>query len=238
MKLTQIKNWSFSSLGWYEKCPYMVYLKRIERVPEAEQPEDSPLVRGNIIHDEAEQFVDGRLPELPQSLRKFKREFESLRELYVDGEVLLEEDWAFDTNWEPCAIDWDILWHISKCDAVIQHDETTFTIIDYKTGKSWGNEVKHAQQGSLYAVALMCRYPQAESITVEFWYLDEGKTKKRHYTREKLIPTMASFTKRGLTMTSATEFPPKPNTMNCKWCPYGVFKGNGRCQYAVDPNLS
>jgi len=233
-----IPTWSFSSLSKYEQCPYQAYLKRIKRVETNEQPNDSPLVRGNRIHDEAEQYVDGRLPDMPKSIKKFTSQFKGLRELYVDGQVTLEQGWGFDSNWEPCTYDdWGTVWHQSKLDALIQHDETTFTIVDYKTGKSWGNEVKHTMQGVLYAVALMCLYPQAESITVEFWYLDEGKTKRRTYNRSQLLPQMASFNRRGVAMTSATEFPPKANKMNCLYCDYGVNKGNGKCQYAVDPNL-
>ena len=233
-----IPTWSFSSLTSYEQCPYRSFLKRIKRLPVNEQPADSPMLRGNKIHDLAEEYTDGRLAEMPKELKKFKIQFEGLRELYNSGSVSLEQGWGFDINWEPCKYDdWGTVWHQSKCDAVVQTDETTFTIIDYKTGKSWGNEVKHTQQGALYAVALMCLYPQAESIIVEFWYLDEGKTKRRAYTREKLLRQMASFTKRGVAMTSATEFPPKANKMNCLYCDYGVNKGNGKCQYAVDPNL-
>lgn len=233
-----INSWSFSSLTEFEKCPYAQYLKRIKRVPRPDLDIQSPLARGIKIHDEAEAFVKGTLPELPKTLKKFSTEFEALKSLHDTGAVQLETDWAFDTNWNPCdPKDWDTIWHISKADAVIQTDDTTFTIIDYKTGKSWGNEVKHTQQGQLYAVALMCIYPQAESITVEFWYLDEGKTKRRSYTRSKLIPAMSTFTKRGLTMTTTLDFPPKPNTMNCKWCDYGIANGNGKCQYAIDPTL-
>ena len=234
----QLQSWSFSSLTDYEKCPYSQYLKRIARVPRDDPPPDSPLVRGINVHNDAEAYVNGSLPDLPKTLKKFEQEFKDLRALYAEGQLLIEQGWGFDHDWNPCGYDdWGTVWHQSKADAVIVTDETTYTIIDYKTGKSWGNEVKHTQQGQLYAVALMCLFPKAESISVEFWYLDEGKTKKRHYTRTKLAPALASFTKRGIAMTSALDFTPKPNAMNCKWCDYGIFKGNGKCPHAVDPTL-
>ena len=236
--IKSISSWSFSSLKQFEKCPYSQFLKRIKREPTPEQPEDSPLLRGNRIHEEAEHFVDGRLPEMPKSLNKFKLQFDELKEAYNEGSVTLEGEWGFDHVWEPCAYnDWDRIWLRVKGDAVTQHDKETFTIVDYKTGKSWGNEVSHVQQGQLYAIALMVMYPEAQSINVEFWYLDEAKTKRRTYTRSQLIKVMASFDRRGQAMTSATEFPAKANAMNCKYCDYGVFKGNSKCQYAVSPVL-
>lgn len=239
MQSRNLQTWSYSSLKQYEKCPYSQYLKRIQRVETEENTDPShPLVRGNRIHDEAENYVNGSLPDMPKSIKKFTNSFESLRELYNEGQVTLEQGWGYTSDWVPCGYtDWGTVWHMSKMDAVIQHDETTFTIIDYKTGKSWGNEVPHSQQGALYGVALMCLYPKAESITVEFWYLDEGKTKRRTYNRRQLAAQMANFNRRAVAMTSTTDFPPKPNQMNCKYCDYGVATGNGKCQYAVDPNL-
>lgn len=235
---TSIPTWSFSSLKQYERCPHQQYLKRIKREPVNDQPADSPLTRGNTIHDEAEHFVRGDLPAMPKSLKRFTDQFEALRQLHAEGKVTLEDGWGFTSDWTPCGyLDWGTVWHQSKMDAVIQHDETTFTIIDYKTGKSWGNEVPHIQQGALYGVALMCLFPLAQSITVEFWYLDEGKTKRRTYSRQQLTAQMASFDRRGQVMTSAIEFPAKPNKSNCKYCDYGIATGNGKCQYAVDPEL-
>ena len=129
----------------------------------------------------------------------------------------------------------------TQCIAVDSPDHTFLCtkhfIPTHNTGKSFGNEVSHTQQGQLYAVALMVMFPEAESIAVEFWYLDEGKKKQRHYTRAKLTRIMASFNKRGQAMTSATTFPAKANAINCKWCEFGVHKGNGTCQYAVNPTL-
>lgn len=233
-----IQSWSYSSLKQFEKCPYSQYLKRIKRVEQPEPEADSPLVRGNAIHKEAEDFVSWETDKFPKSLKKFEEEIKQLREMYEEGMITVEGEWGFDCGWEPCGFtEWGTVWLQVKGDVVIQHDKETFTIIDYKTGKSWGNEVAHVQQGQLYAVALMIMYPDAQSIDVEFWYLDEGKKKRRNYNRSKLIPLMANFDKRGQKMTQETEFKPKPNVMNCKWCSYGVDKGNGKCPYAVSSDL-
>jgi RecB family exonuclease len=238
MNTKTINSWSFSSLKQYEKCPHSIYLKRIKRIEGPPADDKSPLIRGVKIHEEAEEFVDGRLPDLPKSLKKFEDEFEDLCGLFLDGIVMLEEEWGYLRDWTPCDYnDFENVWLRIKGDAVIQYDKETFTIIDYKTGKSWGNEVSHTQQGQLYAIGLLHRFPSAESITVEFWYLDEGRTTRKHYTRAKLDRVKAAFDKRANAMTTTIDFPPKPNAMNCKWCDYGVFKGNGKCAFAVDPEL-
>ena len=45
---------------------------------------------------------------------------------------------------------------------------------DYKTGKRRGNEIKHTDQGIVYVIGAMMRYPEIEYAQVEFWYTDEG----------------------------------------------------------------
>jgi RecB family exonuclease len=236
--MNTIKTWSFSSLKKFEQCPHSQYLKRVVRLAVPKPAEDSPLVRGLAIHKEAEDFVNGTLPKLPTSLRKLEGEFLALRDLFNDGIVTLEEQWGFDKDWTPCGyLDWGTVWFQCALDAAVYHDKTTATVIDHKTGKSFGNEVSHGQQGQLYAIALMVRNPELEGITVEFWYTDEGKIKRKSYSRKLLTPIMASFTKRGVKMTTETQFKPKPNKMNCKYCDFGIANGNGMCEFGVDPTL-
>ena len=238
MTIETLTSWSFSSLKEFERCPYSQFLKRIRKVERPAPKEGAANVRGQEIHNDAECFVDGRLPKLTKELKKFSEQFEALKELYDNGQVALESEWGFTLLWEPCGYnDYENVWLRVKGDAIIMHDESTFTIIDYKTGKSFGNEVPHNQQGQLYAVALMCMFPKAEAINVEFWYTDEGKTTRRNYTRKKLAPVMARFNQRAEKMTQTTEFQPKPNVINCRWCDYGPANGNGKCQYGVSNEL-
>jgi len=228
-----IKAWSFSGLQVYESCPYRAYLRYIQREPEPEAKPDAPNVRGSRIHDEAECFVRGTGP-LTAGLKKFKEQFEELKTLFNSGIVELEENWGIDNEWNPCSWDDQQLWGRIKLDAFVRVDQASCRVIDYKTGKSWGNEVKHTQQGIVYGITALMRYPEIDAVQVEFWYTDEGKCKPRVYSREQLMKQLPKLNARAVAMTSATEFPFKANKYNCKWCPYRP--GNtGVCEWGVEP---
>jgi len=93
-------------------------------------------------------------------------------------------------------------------------------VIDYKTGRKNGNEVKHAEQGQLYQLATFLRYPNLEYIDVEFWYTDQDDITHMHYRRDQGLRYLRGFDARGKALTTAVDFPAKPNIFNCRWCPY------------------
>ncbi len=228
------RTWSFSALMNYEKCPHIIKQK-LDRAPVPERDENHPAERGTKIHDMAEKYVDGTYSKFPADLRKFKNEFDELRSMYPEGNVILEEDWGFTLNWAPTGWTDDDTWNRMKLDALVLLDEgTAARVIDYKTGKKFGNEVKHMQQAQLYAIGVFFKYPNVQALTTEFWYLDHKLTTRKTYTREKMLHYITRFTERALAMTTTTVFPPKPNKMNCKWCDYGNQNGTGVCAFAYE----
>jgi hypothetical protein len=116
-----------------------------------------------------------------------------------------------------------------KLDALVR-DGDYGIVIDYKTGRMFGNEVKHAEQGQLYQLAAFLLFPELEYIDVEFWYTDQSDIKRRGYTRKQGMQAIQKFTNIGTDITSEEEFAPSPSTFACKWCPY---KETGDCKYAV-----
>jgi PD-(D/E)XK nuclease superfamily len=233
LDLGPVKAWSYSSLKKFEQCPYGIQLAKVDKLKGPERDENHPAERGNKIHKLAEDFVQGKLTDLPKPLRKFEGDFNLLRGMFADGMVTVEEDWGFTSDWGITGWMAPDTWARLKCDVVVHHDEKHLTVIDHKTGKKFGNEVPHTQQGQLYAVGAFMRYPDVEVISVEFFYLDEGKKSKKTYTREKALKYMKRFTDRAVAMTTCKVFNPKPNKFNCQWCDFGVNKGTGECPYAV-----
>lgn len=229
-----VRSWSFSLLKDYEACPYRVYLARVERQPQPE-PDDPnhPLVRGDRIHHEAEDYIRGTGP-LTKDLRKVESTLNELRFAFDDGQVEVEQKWGFDREWTP--VEWDAgeCWLRVICDVVRHMDNDTLEIVDWKTGKSFGNEVKHTQQRQLYAIAAFMRYPNATHVKARMLYTDEGKEKSNHYDRSMLAQMQAQWDKRGGALTNALTFPPKPNRGNCKYCPFGIANGTGVCAYSVE----
>lgn len=127
---------------------------------------------------------------------------------------------------------WEPPWLRMKLDAVVMHDETTATVIDYKTGRKFGNEVKHAEQLQLYQLATFLRYPKLQTIYAELWYLDQDEITSQKFSRTMGLRFRDKFSKRGDALTSCTDFPANPNKFTCKWCQYGPWNG-GQCTVGV-----
>jgi len=228
-----IKFWSFSALKTFEKCPYETYLARVVKSPRPEPKEDSPLLRGEVVHKAAEAVIKGE-GEVIKELKKIAEVLEACRTAYEEGRVELEQNWFFDAEWR--TTDWDNKWCYAKLD-YFEHEPTMTSahVIDWKTGKMWGKEVAHVQQGQLYAIAAFMRYPELLTVRVTFWYTDEGKSSSRVYNRTMLPQLVASFTSRANRMVTATSFPAKPNKSNCKFCSYSPNNGGtGVCSFGVE----
>lgn len=234
-----ISTWSFSRLSDFEKCRFLAKLKYVDKIPEPPRPlkpgqTEHANDRGTRIHEAAELYVKDPNIELITELRRFQEEFAELRALYADGKVILEQEWAIDRDWTPVAWRSETAWNRAKLDAFVHTGETTGRAIDYKTGKKFGNEVKHAEQLQLYQLLSFMRFPNLEEVTVELWYIDQGPdhTTKMKFTRDQGLRFFKNFNERGIAMTSCSEFPPNPNAHSCKWCPYGP-KGTGHCAVGV-----
>lgn len=225
-----IKSASYSRLLDFEQCRYRVKMKFIDKVPD-EQGEHA--ARGERIHTLAENWVKGKGKTLPAELAHFKDEFHTMRRLFKEGAVSLEGEWGFDKDWVPT--DWKTAQLRMKLDSCVYTSKKTAIVIDYKTGRRFGNEVKHGEQGQLYAIGTFMRDPLLEDIEVELWYLDKDELHNTHYSRIEALRYVQSFDERINKMLTAKEFPPNPNAFTCKWCPYGPNKG-GQCPHGVSTN--
>lgn len=236
MSNERIKAWSYSRLVDFEQCKLRAKLKYIDRIPEPARPlppgkAEHANDRGTRIHDAGERFVRGGVELIPE-LKAFETEFHDLRNKYKHGMVSLEGEWAVNKDWEPVAWGDKDAWARIKLDAFVRLSKTHAVVIDYKTGKKFGNEIKHAEQTQLYQLAAFLRYPELETIDVELWYTDQDDLTHMKYTRSQGMRFFQNFNQRGIAMTSAEEFPPSPNVFACKWCPYGP-RGTGDCDKGV-----
>ena len=130
---------------------------------------------------------------------------------------------------------WVPAWLRLKLDAMVMHDERNATVIDFKSGRKFGNEIKHAEQLQLYQLVTFLRYPKLEAVTAELWYLDqkegENLTSQR-FTRDQGLRFRSNFDRRGHKLTACNEWPANPTVFTCKWCSYGPWNG-GQCQVGV-----
>jgi RecB family exonuclease len=233
--MEMMNTWSFSRLETFEKCPYQAYMKFVLKRPEPETRDRTPLERGIMVHEAAEQYIRGERADLIKELRHFDGLLTELREEYPEQKVIVEDDWAYDMEWQPT--DWfgEHAWLRMKLDAGRWLDENQMRVHDWKTGRKDGNEVKHMQQGQLYAIGAFMRFPELDHIEVEFDYTDKNDTFKRSYSREKAMKFLPNWTERAKKATETTDFPARPNTINCRWCPYSPNNGgDSSCPWGVE----
>lgn len=228
-----IKAASYSRLKDYEKCPWQLWLKAGEKRSQ-EHMDRSAADRGTMVHDACELYVKGE-GDFIKEMAKFAEYFEDLKLRYQRGEVLVEEDWGFDQDWQPTGWWDDDVKVRMKLDNFIKQGDVAGIATDYKTGKKFGNEISHSQQGQLYAIGALLRFPKLEYVDVEFIYLDHGlKSKPKRYTRSKAMKLLGSWQERFQRLFDDREFKPKPNKINCKWCPFGPQNGDSSCEWGVD----
>ncbi len=246
--LPQIKSWSFSRLIDFEACNYRAKLKMIDKVLEPERPlkpgqTEHANDRGTRIHEAIEAFIRDK-GDFPVEARSYRAEIQSLRERFLTHSVSLEGEWGFNKDWEVC--DYRSAWLRVKCDAVIFMKPTgrlfdnkgnllidntgpEAIIVDYKTGRKHGNEIKHGEQVQLYGLSAAIKFPLVKKIRTELWYLDQDDIMSEEKPASKWLYQLKQFNNRGLKMTNCTDFKPNPNAFTCNYCPY---KNEG-CEYSI-----
>lgn len=235
-----INSWSHSRVVDFEKCKHLAWLKYDKRIPEppralpagkSEHAND----RGTRVHQSCEDYVNGTSYDLvPEATNHFATSLAFLRNLHEEGKVSLEGEWGMSREWEIAP--WTGAWHRCKLDAIVHWSKTHATVIDYKTGKKFGNEIKHGEQMQLYVVNSLLRHPELEEVTAELWYLDQNVITSLTYTRDQGLRFRKNWDNRGNRITSCTDFPANGNVHSCRWCFYGDRpdgQGTGHCKSGV-----
>lgn len=223
-----IKTASISKLHVYESCPYRAKLAWVDKIADTQPRKAAD--RGTAIHQLAEDYVRGELANMPAELKAFSSEFTALRQFYSEGKVSLEGEWGFTENWE--VTEYKSAWLRVKADAVVFLSDSHAVVVDHKTGKRFGNEIKHAEQTQLYAIASLIRNPNINVVDTELWYLDQDDLAHFAIRPKMLSRYIQLFDKRFKKMTSDTTFKPTPNISSCKLCPYHPNK-QGDCKYGI-----
>lgn len=228
-----IERWSFSRLNVYESCHKRGQLQYSEQLPEIRRPDGNKAAdRGTRMHEAGEDYIKRKLDKLLPELKNFESEFDHARALNKD-QFSSEQTWYFDEDWVPTANKADV-WLTVIIDLLVWLDEYNAVAIDFKSGKRYGNEIKHGQQIQLYQLATLLRYPDTENITTEIWYLDQDELAAQKYKRRQGLRFFDSFNKRGIAITTDVEFKANPSQYACRFCPYrtGANKwvcGTGDC---------
>lgn len=215
--LGPVGQWSMSRLFDYENCPHAVFLTKVAKMP---NPSGPAAERGTQIHDHIENYIRGEHANVIKEMHGFIKLIDLLRDEFNEARAEVEGDWAFDRAWNVTGWSDKITWARFKLDAIHFESPTSAKVIDWKTGKKWGNELKHNQQGMGYAIAAFARYPELEYVGVQFAYLDKNDELRGSYTRQQAELLRPGLELRADKMTTAQDFDPTPSFQACRWCPH------------------
>lgn len=238
-----IKSWSYSTISAFmgeHGCPYKLSKTKVEKLVEEE---NENLKRGIRVHQEAEDYVQGKIDTLPESLKLFEEDMNYLRDEFKNDWIYVEESWAFTKDWDETKWnDWSNCWLRVKMDLHFFDDKEdgVLTVIDYKTGKIRG---EYMDQVELYALAAFMLYDEEDLHTVrgELWFFDNGtvvgiddsgKVDKRYeFHRKDVDKLLLKWNKKANRVLSCTEFPAQKNNW-CRFCHIHESKG-GTCKISL-----
>lgn len=219
MKENPVKNWSFSAWNLYNTCPAKYRYTKIDKLPEPQSPH---LERGNKVHKEIEDYLVGKVSDIPASAASFSDLLPHLKaaDPFCEQELAFKADWSR-TQWR----DWKNCWLRVKMDACAIEGNDGL-IVDFKTGKKYDDNLAQVE---LFALAAMHIHPQVKEWDVRLWYVDSGE--ETQFTRHRSTKDRIKheWTERIGSLFADTTFAPKPNKF-CKWCHFRKSNG-GPCSH-------
>ena len=209
--MASVKNWSYSSLSLFEKCPRAYQFSKILKLPRKSSPAAE---RGINIHAKGENFLLGNIIGVPKEFKPFEAELKNLKKNDAGAETqyCFLKGWK-QTNWD----NWAKGWLRLVLDSEVWLNDKELLIIDFKTGRKYDS---HEDQANLYATAMMQLHPEIEEVHCEFWYLDQEdiadwnfkagiKDDLREYWENRIAPLFKE-----------KEWPAKPSQQACRWCDF------------------
>ena len=246
MTKKQATSSSFSRAMDMEKCPLMFKYRHLDKIPDPAPPlpegQERPMERGNRIHKLGENYVQNPQMHLPDELQHFPTEFKAFQQMYAKNMLDPEIKFAFNDDWQQVSYkDWDNVRYRAVIDALARIDERRVLVVDYKTGKKEGNEIKHHEQCMEYAVCVALTDPDVQLFNVQVWYIDQPHDRKlkKTFTRTEVMRGFANMKARHRRVLDERIFPAKPSRMACMFCPYKAgqvgfkklaYPGTGHCR--------
>lgn len=225
--------WSDSYLNVWEKCKLWAFFRYVKRYPEVK---GAAAGRGVDVHEVLEKVISADRPsvQVPPEVASFTDELHVLHRYARGHYVDLEHKVAIDRQWMRAS--WKEAWGRFVYDARVRFSKKEHLIIDYKTGRKDGNEIKHTHQGQRYMLAEIMTEPDVDLVHVEFWYTDANDLMTTTYTRAQGLKFFKHINEIALKATDPDQdWSPQPSAWACKWCPYRQDRG-GQCKVGILPS--
>ena len=214
---------SYSRYGTHLKCGFKYDLTYIQKIKTTPQPPSPAMERGSLLHNSAEDYVLGKIPELHPELKPYGQWLHSLRENY---DCKPELKWGITLDWQFTEFDDDQAMARGIWDLLIKTPEPELSIKEYKTGKVYQ---EHSEQRELYAMAGLVMFPEYDSAECETVYFDKVTSEATTVTREQLPALKEKWEQRFHMMGLKESWIPNPN-WTCRYCEHARDQG-GICRF-------
>jgi putative RecB family exonuclease len=258
-KITKPMAFSYSKLSLYEECPFKYKCRYIDKLPE--EPK-SYFALGNSVHNAMEfmyKVSAPPFPELKDVLKELKREWSMKNWMQKGYNSIAHEKKDYNTAVEmievyykkhqplkvPFLLEYRTTVEVDGLKVIIIADKINYLgngeieIIDYKTGKDWGN-LFPVYPDQLYLYQKICeldprlkdkinqRYGHKISdlkvIKMQYYYLKEYKKSKEEkpYPRADIdiIQKLWDRVLKAADAIRSEKFEPNPGEGNCRSCDF------------------
>jgi hypothetical protein len=211
---------SYSGYTTHKQCGLKFKYRYVDRLPVKEQPRSPAADRGTAVHNAVEAYFKEGSP-LPPEVKKYAHRLWLVKE---QTRCEAEKEWAFKSNWSPCAFDAEDGWLRGKVDLWSETDDALI-IYEFKTGRMYPD---HDEQRALYGLTGLLTTPKRK-VTVIGLYFDLGEEVQSFYDLDSLAAYKWLWTKRINDTADPLSHIPHPGR-HCKWCPYAKGEG-GPCAF-------
>lgn len=213
-------SWSYSALNAFETCPWRYYLTKVAKQVKDEMGPEAGW--GVKAHDALAKRVESGTP-LPPEFAGYEPIAASVAGR--KGMYLVEQKLALDDKFQPVSWRSSDAWLRSIIDLAILNGPTG-AMFDWKTGK----RKPDGDQLALFSAVGFAHYPQLQSVSTAFLWLQDKTVERKTFERDKLHETWQHFLPRVRRIEIAVEkneWPKRPSGLCKKYCPVG----KGLCEF-------
>ena len=197
--------YSHSKIETYFSCPYKFKLKYIDKIKTPLEL-NKALPRGNLAHliiendynydvefELTEVFTEQDRKETIEMLKIFEKS--DIGKYYFKKDLKNEEEFSFKIQGNSLVLTtyWDKeSWFRGKIDANYI-ENNMLNIVDYKTGKYKTPEQQNDSQTKMYAIWGFLKYPEIDTISASFVYIEHLKENRFVYRRSQFSSLVKEF---------------------------------------------